>query len=98
MCAISSRFLPSRPGLHKIAMHFAKTCAATAFVDGTKSVELVQAYFLMSIYGLPARRWEEDRSWFYGGLASRCVRVRVLWAGGRGLTRVACAGSRRTWR
>ncbi|KIJ41907.1 hypothetical protein M422DRAFT_254920 [Sphaerobolus stellatus SS14] len=22
---------------------------------------------LMSVYGLPARRWEEDRSWFYGG-------------------------------
>ncbi|KAF8591626.1 hypothetical protein K439DRAFT_1610928 [Ramaria rubella] len=71
VCAISSRYLPSRPGLHKIAMHFAKTAAATAFVDGVKSVELAQAYLLMSVYGLPARRWEEDRSWFYGGLASR---------------------------
>ncbi|KAF8508426.1 hypothetical protein BU17DRAFT_70824 [Hysterangium stoloniferum] len=24
----------------------------------------------MSVYGLPARRREEDRCWFYGGLAS----------------------------
>ncbi|KAF8514669.1 hypothetical protein JB92DRAFT_2718976, partial [Gautieria morchelliformis] len=69
--AVASRYLPSRPGLHKIAMHFAKAGAATAFVDGVKSVEAAQAYLLLSVYGLPARRWEEDRSWFYGGLASR---------------------------
>lgn len=56
-------------------MHFAKTSAATAFIDGVKSVEAAQAYLLMSVYGLPARRWEEDRSWFYGGLASRWVLI-----------------------
>lgn len=48
-----------------------------AFVDGEKSVEVAQAYLLMSAYGLPARRWEEDRSWFYGGLASRWVVYRL---------------------
>ncbi|KIJ41901.1 hypothetical protein M422DRAFT_254912 [Sphaerobolus stellatus SS14] len=32
---------------------------------------MAQAYLLMASYGLPARRWEEDRSWFYGGLAGR---------------------------
>ncbi|KAF8515154.1 hypothetical protein BU17DRAFT_93862 [Hysterangium stoloniferum] len=61
---ISSRYLPSRPGLHITAMYFAKHAAAIAFIDGVKSVEMAQAYLLMSVYGLPARRWEEDRSWF----------------------------------
>ena len=52
-------------------MHFAKSAAAHALVDGWKSVELCQAYILMSIYAVPARRWEEDRSWLYTGLAIR---------------------------
>jgi len=54
-------------------MHFAKHSAANALIDGWKSVELCQAYILMSIYAVPARRWEEDRSWLYTGLAARCV-------------------------
>lgn len=54
-------------------MHFAKHSAATALIDGWKSVELCQAYILMSIYAVPARRWEEDRSWLYTGLAIRFV-------------------------
>jgi hypothetical protein len=54
-------------------MHFAKHSAANALIDGWKSVELCQAYILMSVYAVPARRWEEDRSWLYAGLAIRCV-------------------------
>lgn len=54
-------------------MHFAKSAAANALIDGWKSVELCQAYILMSIYAVPARRWEEDRSWLYTGLAIRFV-------------------------
>ena len=38
---------------------------------GWKSVELAQAYIILSIYGVPARRWEEDRGWLYTGLAIR---------------------------
>ncbi|KAG1785452.1 uncharacterized protein HD556DRAFT_1249829 [Suillus plorans] len=52
-------------------MHFAKHSAANALIDGWKSVELCQAYILMSIYAVPARRWEEDRSWLYTGLTTR---------------------------
>jgi hypothetical protein len=52
-------------------MHFAKSAAANALIDGYKSVELCQAYILLSIYSVPARRWEEDRSWLYTGLAIR---------------------------
>ncbi|THU98704.1 hypothetical protein K435DRAFT_660495 [Dendrothele bispora CBS 962.96] len=71
ICAISSRYYPEKSEIYPIAMHFAKHSAATALTDGWKSVELCQAYILMSIYGVPARRWEEDRSWLYTGLAIR---------------------------
>jgi hypothetical protein len=71
VCAISSRYYAKKSGIYPIAMHFAKHSAANALVDGWKSVELCQAYILMSIYAVPARRWEEDRSWLYTGLAIR---------------------------
>lgn len=71
ICAISSRYYPEKSEIYPIAMHFAKHSAATALIDGWKSVELCQAYILMSIYAVPARRWEEDRSWLYTGLAIR---------------------------
>ncbi|KAF9074252.1 hypothetical protein BDP27DRAFT_1416550 [Rhodocollybia butyracea] len=52
-------------------MHFAKHSAANALTDGCKTVELCQAYILMSLYAVPAKRWEEDRSWLYTRLAIR---------------------------
>lgn len=73
VCAIASRYHPEKSEIYPIAMHFAKHAAANALIDGWKSVELCQAYILMSIYAVPARRWEEDRSWLYIGLAIRCV-------------------------
>ena len=57
-------------------MHFARHAAANALIDGWKSVELCQAYILLSTYGVPARRWEEDRGWLYIGLAIRFVKSR----------------------
>jgi len=71
ICAISSRYYTEKSEIYPIAMHFAKHSAANALIDGWKSVELSQAYILMSIYAVPARRWEEDRSWLYTGLAIR---------------------------
>lgn len=71
VCAISSRYYTEKSEIYPIAMHFAKHSAANALIDGWKSVELCQAYILMSIYAVPARRWEEDRSWLYAGLAIR---------------------------
>ncbi|KAF8515140.1 hypothetical protein BU17DRAFT_27193, partial [Hysterangium stoloniferum] len=69
--AISSRYLPSCPRHHNIAMNFPKYAAATAFIDGVKSVEMAQAHLHMSGHGLPARRWGRIRVGFMGGLASR---------------------------
>ncbi|KAJ3509576.1 hypothetical protein NLJ89_g5151 [Agrocybe chaxingu] len=71
VCAIASRYYAEKSEIYPIAMHFAKHSAANALIDGWKSVELCQAYILMSIYAVPARRWEEDRSWLYTGLAIR---------------------------
>ncbi|KAI0631459.1 hypothetical protein C8Q77DRAFT_1159249 [Trametes polyzona] len=71
ICAISSRYYQEKSDIYPIAMHFAKHAAASALLNGWKSVELAQAYLLMSLYGVPARRWEEDRNWLYTGLAIR---------------------------
>jgi hypothetical protein len=61
VCAIALRY-SDKPEVYPIAMHFAKSAASSALIDGWKSVELCQAYILMSIYAVPAPRWEEDRS------------------------------------
>ncbi|KAJ7660324.1 hypothetical protein DFH06DRAFT_393736 [Mycena polygramma] len=71
VCAISSRYYPPKSEIYPIAMHFARHSAVNALIDGWKSVELCQAYILMSIYSVPSRKWEEDRSWLYVGLAIR---------------------------
>ncbi|KIK36949.1 hypothetical protein CY34DRAFT_16042 [Suillus luteus UH-Slu-Lm8-n1] len=69
--AVSSRYYKEKSEIYPVFMHFAKHTAANALIYGWKSVELCQAYILISIYAVPARRWEEDRSWLYTGLAAR---------------------------
>lgn len=56
-----------------MAVHMAKAAAANAFLDGCKTVEMCQAFAIMSAYMPPARRWDEDRQFFYSGIAFRCV-------------------------
>ncbi|KAI0310027.1 hypothetical protein OF83DRAFT_1031599, partial [Amylostereum chailletii] len=68
VCAISLCY-SEKADVYPIAMHFAKSAAANALIDGWKLVELCQAYILMSIYSVPACGWEEDRSWLYAGVA-----------------------------
>ncbi|KAK7033077.1 Zn(2)-C6 fungal-type domain-containing protein [Favolaschia claudopus] len=71
VCAIASRFYTERPELYPQAMHFAQLAAGTALISGQKCVELCQGYILMSLYPVPAKRWEDDRGWLYLGLAIR---------------------------
>ena len=52
VCAIALRY-SDKPEVYPIAMHFAKSAASSALIDGWKSVELCQAYILMSIYVFP---------------------------------------------
>ncbi|KAJ7034975.1 hypothetical protein C8F04DRAFT_1346236 [Mycena alexandri] len=71
VCAIASRFYTERPELYPQAMHFAQLAAGTALISGHKCVELCQGYILLSLYPVPAKRWEEERGWLYLGLAIR---------------------------
>ncbi|KDQ57351.1 hypothetical protein JAAARDRAFT_35979 [Jaapia argillacea MUCL 33604] len=71
VCAIASRYYTERPDLYPIAMNYARLAAGTALISGQKNIEMVQAYILLSLYPVPARRWEEDRGWIYLGLAIR---------------------------
>lgn len=52
-------------------MHFAMTSAASSLMDSKKSVELCQAYLILSVWPLPSRKYDEDRAWLYLGLAIR---------------------------
>ncbi|TFY67780.1 hypothetical protein EVJ58_g1401 [Rhodofomes roseus] len=71
ICAIASRHYCARPELYQEAMKYARLGAGTALIGGQKSIEAVQAYILLSLYPVPARRWEDDRSYLYLGLAIR---------------------------
>lgn len=52
-------------------MHFARAAAASAFIDGWKCVEMCQAYLMLTAYAVPTQRFEDSRSGFYSGVASR---------------------------
>ncbi|KAH8099947.1 hypothetical protein BXZ70DRAFT_893935 [Cristinia sonorae] len=71
ICAVASRFYTPRPELYQQAIHYARLAAGTALIGGRMSVEVVQAYTLLMLYPVPCRRWEEDRTWIYLGLAIR---------------------------
>ena len=57
--------------MYPTAMDSARQEAGSAFLVCQKRVEVVQAYYLLSLYPIPARRWEEDRSWIFLGQAIR---------------------------
>ncbi|KZT73649.1 hypothetical protein DAEQUDRAFT_721712 [Daedalea quercina L-15889] len=71
ICAIASRHYCARPELYQEAMKYARLAAGSCLIGGQKSIEAVQAYILLSLYPVPARRWEDDRSSMYLGLAIR---------------------------
>jgi hypothetical protein len=71
ICAIASRYYTEKPGLYADLMHYAQLAAGTALISGQKSIEVCQAYILLSLYPVPARRWEDDRGWLYLGMAIR---------------------------
>ncbi|KAI0794903.1 hypothetical protein C8Q75DRAFT_803748 [Abortiporus biennis] len=71
VCALASQFYDAKPEIYDLAMHIAKSAAANAFLDGWKTVEMCQAYIILGGHTPPAKRWEEDRFWFYSGIAFR---------------------------
>ncbi|KAG6903225.1 hypothetical protein C0995_002768 [Termitomyces sp. Mi166 len=62
-----------KPTMYLMAMEFARDAAGRALIDGSKSVDVCQAYLLMAVYPIPKKKWAEDRSWLLMGVAIRYV-------------------------
>ncbi|KIJ67097.1 hypothetical protein HYDPIDRAFT_109103 [Hydnomerulius pinastri MD-312] len=71
VCGIASRFYTARPELYTLLMQYAQLAAGTALISGTKNEEMSAAYILMQLYPVPAKKWDEERSWVYLGVAIR---------------------------
>ncbi|KAK1232958.1 hypothetical protein PQX77_003872 [Marasmius sp. AFHP31] len=71
ICAIASRHYTSKPGLNSIAQEIARDAAGKSLVGGQKGVDICQAYLLLGVYPVPKKKWTEDRSWLFQGVAIR---------------------------
>ncbi|KAJ6490719.1 fungal-specific transcription factor domain-containing protein [Mycena vitilis] len=72
MCAIASKFYEGNPELHPKLTEMAKKLAFSVPARGYKSLEIVQAYLLLALYGCGAvERYEQDRTWLLLGMAIR---------------------------
>ncbi|KAK7466977.1 hypothetical protein VKT23_004040 [Stygiomarasmius scandens] len=71
ICAVALRYYPSKRKLYHLAQDFARDAAGKALVEGSKSVDICQAYLLLAVYPIPKKRWTEDRSWILMGVAIR---------------------------
>ncbi|KAF9236712.1 hypothetical protein BU15DRAFT_63760 [Melanogaster broomeanus] len=59
------QFYTPRPDLYAQLMEYAQLAAGTALISGPKNEEMSAAYLLMQLYPVPAKRWDEERSWIY---------------------------------
>lgn len=72
ICAIASRFYTERPELHSKLSELSRKLAFSVPAQGYKSVEIVQAYLLNTLWGCgPVERYEQDRTWMLLGMAIR---------------------------
>ncbi|OXC82963.1 hypothetical protein J005_05079 [Cryptococcus neoformans] len=72
ICAIAARFYRKKPELHHSLSAYAKRLAFEVPSRGYKSVEVVQAYLLLSLWTLgPEKTFEQDRTWLMLGMAIR---------------------------
>lgn len=71
ICAVASRFYTAKPNLYGMAMEFAREAAGKALVDEVKSIDVCQAYVLLGVYPMPAKKWAKDRSWLFMGVGIR---------------------------
>ncbi|KAJ7355918.1 fungal-specific transcription factor domain-containing protein [Mycena albidolilacea] len=72
ICAIASKFYDANPELHPKLTEMAKKLAFSVPARGYKSLEIVQAYLLLALYGCGAvERYEQDRTWLLLGMGIR---------------------------
>lgn len=74
VCAVASRHYTQRPELYTKLSELSRKLAFTVPAQGYKSVEIVQAYLLNTLWGCgPVERYEQDRTWMLLGMAIRLV-------------------------
>ncbi|KAI0665240.1 fungal-specific transcription factor domain-containing protein [Cubamyces menziesii] len=72
ICAVASRFYDARPDLHPKLSDLARKLAFQVPARGYKSVEIVQAYLINTLWGCgPVQRYEQDQTWLLLGMAIR---------------------------
>lgn len=69
-------------------MEFAQDAAGKALVQSSKTVEACQAYLLLAVYPMHKKKYYEDRSWLFMGLAFRFIPSLVFHPGPSKLTRM----------
>ncbi|CAE6494613.1 unnamed protein product [Rhizoctonia solani] len=72
VCSIAAKFYSKKPDLCLKLGAIAKKLAFSVPERGYKSVEIVQAYILLSLWGSgPVERYEQDKTWLLLGLGIR---------------------------
>ncbi|KAJ7774748.1 fungal-specific transcription factor domain-containing protein [Mycena metata] len=71
ICATASRFYTRNPNLYPIAHAFARDAAAAALIDGSIGLDICQAYLILGVYPVPKKKFADDRSWLFMGVAIR---------------------------
>ncbi|KAG8863074.1 hypothetical protein FRB96_009254 [Tulasnella sp. 330] len=73
ICAVSSKFHhTARVEVHQRLNKIARKLAFSVLEQGFKSVEVVQAYIILALWGVgPVERYEQERTWVMLGLAIR---------------------------
>lgn len=72
ICAIASKFYSQRQELHSKLTNLSRKLAFSVPEQGYKSVEIVQAYILLTVWGCgPVERYEQDKTWLLLGMGIR---------------------------
>ncbi|KAG9226521.1 hypothetical protein CCMSSC00406_0005812 [Pleurotus cornucopiae] len=72
ICTVASKFYTQKPELHTKLSELAKKLSFSVPARGYKSVEIVQAYILLALWGCGAvERYEQDKTWLLLGMAIR---------------------------
>ncbi|KAG6836870.1 hypothetical protein H0H93_001930 [Arthromyces matolae] len=72
VCSIAAKYYTAKPDLHPRLTELAKKLAFSVPAQGYKSLEIVQAYLLLSLWGCGAvERYEQDKTWMLLGMGIR---------------------------
>ncbi|KAG6908579.1 hypothetical protein DXG01_004065 [Tephrocybe rancida] len=72
ICSIAAKYYLPTPSLHPRLTELAKKLAFAVPAQGYKSLEIVQAYLLLALWGCGAvERYEQDKTWMLLGMGVR---------------------------